>query len=61
MYIFYCILFRITFSQYLKDDSMDVITVYGLHFSSGEGIVLSLDSGLQNIPLLEVHFLGSQL
>ncbi|XP_022572545.2 nuclear pore complex protein NUP160 isoform X1 [Brassica napus] len=29
----------------------DVITVYGLHFSSGEGIALSLDSGLQNISL----------
>ncbi|CAH8297272.1 unnamed protein product [Eruca vesicaria subsp. sativa] len=31
--------------------SVDVITVYGLHFSSGEGIALSLDSGLQNISL----------
>ncbi|KAG5397708.1 hypothetical protein IGI04_019522 [Brassica rapa subsp. trilocularis] len=30
---------------------VDVITVYGLHFSSGEGIALSLDSGLQNISL----------
>jgi nuclear pore complex protein Nup160 len=35
------------------NDSMDVITVYGLHFSSAEGIALSLDSGLQNIPLEE--------
>ncbi|KAL0700348.1 hypothetical protein Bca4012_056470 [Brassica carinata] len=31
--------------------SVDVITVYGLLFSSGEGIALSLDSGLQNISL----------
>ncbi|CAA7046484.1 unnamed protein product [Microthlaspi erraticum] len=31
--------------------SVDVITVYGLHFNSGEGIALSLDSGLQNISL----------
>ncbi|VVB11793.1 unnamed protein product [Arabis nemorensis] len=33
------------------DVSVDVITVYDLQFSSGEGIALSLDSGLQNIPL----------
>lgn len=42
----------ITISQFLKDvNVVDVITVYGLHFSSGEGIALSLDSGLQNISL----------
>lgn len=40
---------------------MDVITVYGLQFSSGEGITFSLDSGLQNIPLKGVQFLGSFL
>ncbi|KAJ4895010.1 SUPPRESSOR OF AUXIN RESISTANCE1 [Raphanus sativus] len=32
-------------------DNVDVITVYDLHFSSGERIALSLDSGLQNISL----------
>ncbi|CAH2035197.1 unnamed protein product [Thlaspi arvense] len=32
-------------------DSVDVITVYSLHFSSVEGMALSLDSILQNIPL----------
>ncbi|XP_023645299.1 nuclear pore complex protein NUP160 isoform X3 [Capsella rubella] len=35
------------------DDSMDEITVYGLHFSSGDGIALSLDSELQNILVEE--------
>ncbi|CAN8290175.1 unnamed protein product [Cochlearia groenlandica] len=35
------------------DASVDVITVYGLNFSSGQGIPLSLDSGLQNISLEE--------
>lgn len=45
--------------QFLKGDNVDVITVYDLHFSSGEGIALSLDSGLQNISLEGVRFLGS--
>lgn len=35
---------------------MDVITVYGLQFSSGEGMAWSLDSGLQNISLEGVCF-----
>lgn len=56
--IFYCILSLIPFSQFLKGDSVDVITVYGLQFSSGE-FALSLDSGLQNISLEGVQFLGS--
>lgn len=47
----------ITISLFLKGVSVDVITVYGLHFSSGEGIALSLDSGLQNISLEGVCFL----
>ncbi|XP_024008157.1 nuclear pore complex protein NUP160 [Eutrema salsugineum] len=46
--------------------SVDVITVYGLRFISGEGIAFSLDSGLQNIPmeggeLRDVRFTSDQI
>lgn len=56
---FCCILPLVTLSQYLKDVSMNVITVYGLNFSSAEGIIFSVDSGLQNIPLEGVYYFPS--